>query len=76
MIISLFFILVLALVTSKVESANALYVSNNGSYNMACLDGCHSCANLILVLDHIRHQNDIEVYIEPGHYDLTPNLLV
>ena len=72
--ISLFFILVLALVTSKVESANALYVSNSGSNDTSCLNGSQSCANLTLVLDHIRHQNDIEVYIEPGHYDLSPNI--
>ena len=70
-LISLF---LFAAVVVSTGFANILYVSNNGSNDTSCLNGPQACANLTLVLDHIRHQNDIEVYIELGQYDLSPTV--
>ena len=70
-LISLF---LFAAVVVSTGFANILYMSNNGSNDTSCLNGPQACANLTLVLDHIRHQNDIEVYIELGQYDLSPTV--
>ena len=71
-VMSLLFFLISVVIGSE---SNVVYVSNDGIDDPTCLNGgSQSCANLTLVLDRIRHQNNAAVYIEPGHYDLSPTV--
>ena len=71
-LLSLLFFLISVVIGSE---STVVYVSNYGIDDPTCLNGgSQSCANLTLVLDYIRHQNNAAVYIEPGHYDLLPTV--
>ena len=55
----------------------SVYVANNGTDSLDCLQGSpnNPCKNLTLALEYIHDKNDSTVYIENGVYDLLPSSL-
>ena len=70
MVVLLMMVLFLTLATTS--GASVFYVSVDGIDDSTCVNGGQSCANLTLVLDHIRYLSNTEVYIQPGQYELFP----
>ena len=72
MVVLLMMVLFLTLATTS--GASVFYVSVDGIDDSTCVNGGQSCANLTLVLDHIRYLSNTEVYIQPGQYELFPTV--